>query len=170
MGHTTQLNANVLNTNGVTFAWTADKSPSYLDFNCTTCTEQSPVSTTPFTNVYRLTVSDTANSQCFKQGAITVVVANEIAVPTAFTPNADGSNDRFYPVFNNKEVKLLEFQVYNRWGQMIHAQSAEGWDGSFNSNAQPIGTYLYYITYERLNVNTGEVEVKKKDGNFTLMR
>jgi len=170
MGHTTQLNANVLNTSGVKFEWTAEKSPSYLDFNCTTCNEQSPVTTTPFTNVYRLTVSDTANAQCFKQGSVTVVVANEIAVPTAFTPNADGSNDRFYPVFNNKEVKLLEFHVYNRWGQMIHAESAEGWDGSFNSNAQPTGTYLYYISYERLNVNTGETEVKKKDGNFTLLR
>ncbi len=170
MGHTTQLNANVLNTEGVKFAWTAEKSPSYLDFNCSSCTEQAPVTTTPFTNVYRLTVSDTANAHCFKQGAVTVVVANEIAVPTAFTPNNDGNNDRFYPVFNNKEVKLLEFRVYNRWGQMIHAESGEGWDGSFDNNAQPNGTYLYFISYERLNINTGQTEVKKKDGNFTLVR
>ncbi len=170
MGHNTQLNANVLNADGVNFEWSAEKNPSYLDFVCAACSEQSPVTTTPFSNVYRLTVRDTANELCFKQGEITVVVANEIRVPTAFTPNGDNNNDRFYPVFNNKEVKLVEFRIYNRWGQIIHAESGEGWDGKYDGRAQPGGTYLYFLSYERLNIETGEVETKRKDGNFTLLR
>lgn len=69
-----------------------------------------------------------------------------IYVPTAFTPNGDGKNDRFtpYPV----GIKSYNyFRVFNRWGQVIFSTTKlnEGWDGTIAGREQPTGIYVWMI-------------------------
>ena len=41
-------------------------------------------------------------------------------VPNTFTPNGDGKNESFRPVITSPpECWLFEFQIYNRWGNVI---------------------------------------------------
>jgi gliding motility-associated-like protein len=88
-------------------------------------------------------------------------------VPSAFTPNNDGKNDVFMPkyqcLFSNYEMK-----VYNRYGQLVFVSSnpSNGWDGSFNSNRQPSGTYVWELSY--IDNLTGKH--MRKNGTVVLIR
>ncbi len=89
------------------------------------------------------------------------------AMPNAFSPNNDGHNDMFYPLLLNG-ARVLEFRIYNRWGQMVH-NSAQPWDGTFHSSPQPEGIYVYYII---ISVPEGPLEQKtvKQEGTVMLLR
>lgn len=90
-----------------------------------------------------------------------------IDVPTAFTPNGDGSNDIIF--VNGWGIKsLLEFKIYNRWGQLVYEGNdiTEGWDGTFQGQDQNIDTYTYTATVETWL----EGEVLSKTGSFKLLR
>ena len=88
-----------------------------------------------------------------------------VLFPNAFTPNGDGKNDVFRPLFNGYH-NFHFFRIANRWGQTIFESenSLPSWDGTFNGVAQDIGTYFYYIQYD-CGGNT--IETK---GDVTLIR
>jgi gliding motility-associated-like protein len=71
-----------------------------------------------------------------------------IAVPSAFTPNNDGLNDRLYPL-NAVKAENLEFKVFNRWGQLIFQTKnwRQGWDGTIKGIPQASGTYVWYLSF-----------------------
>lgn len=117
---------------------------------------------------YTLLVADTLG--CFEvPSTYKFVVKPEttIDVPTAFTPNGDGSNDKIY--VDGWGIKaLLEFKIYNRWGQLVYdgTDLEEGWDGTFRGKEQNIDTYTYTATVETWL----EGEVLSKTGSFKLLR
>lgn len=91
---------------------------------------------------------------------------DNLFVPTAFTPNGDGKNDVFR-VSNITFQRLLEFRVFNRWGQEIFSTNdiSKGWDGSWKGVPQDMGVYQYLI---RVAYPDGYVETYK--GDVTLVR
>jgi gliding motility-associated-like protein len=91
---------------------------------------------------------------------------NQIIVPSAFTPNNDGVNDLIKPtVFG--VLSNYEFQIFNRWGQLVFATSkqGEGWDGTLHGVTQGTQTFVWSCTYTFV----GETE-KNKNGTFILLR
>lgn len=90
-----------------------------------------------------------------------------VAVPTGFTPNNDGLNDRFGP-YNALKADNYSFQVFNRWGQRIFQSRnwQEKWDGRWNGQPQPGGVYVWTLTYT--NRETGQILTQK--GTVTLIR
>jgi gliding motility-associated-like protein len=69
-----------------------------------------------------------------------------VFVPTAFTPNGDGRNDRLMAVaVGFKQVEY--FKVYNRWGELVYSSGANGpgWDGKINGQVQVSSTYVWII-------------------------
>ena len=92
-------------------------------------------------------------------------VCCSVMFPNAFTPNGDGKNDVFRPLFNGYH-NFHSFRIVNRWGETIFesSNSLPSWDGSFNGVPQDIGTYYYFIQYD-CGGNT--VEAK---GDVTLIR
>jgi gliding motility-associated-like protein len=90
----------------------------------------------------------------------------EFYVPSAFSPNNDGRNDRFQFVaagFSNIDL----FNLYNRYGQLVYSSTdpRKGWDGRFKGMEQPSGTYVWMIRGTDLN---GVSHFKK--GTVTLVR
>jgi gliding motility-associated-like protein len=88
-------------------------------------------------------------------------------VPTAFTPNGDGTNDFFRPkAIGMKSLDI--FRVYNRWGQLLFSSKdieGRGWDGTFKGKGQDPATYVWYA------VGTDYLNVKvKKKGYVVLIR
>ena len=88
-------------------------------------------------------------------------------LPNAFSPNGDGRNDIFR-LINAKYDKLIDFSVFNRWGQRVYHNESDiskGWDGTFNGVMQETGTYYY-------NVIVADPEGKNKQfkGDVTLFR
>ncbi len=105
---------------------------------------------------------------CKGEGYITVRVYKgpDIYVPTAFTPNGDGRNDRFLPV--PVGIKSLNyFRVFNRWGQLLFQTKTlhDGWDGKFNSTQQASGVYVWMI-----EAVTNQDKVITKKGTVTIIR
>jgi gliding motility-associated-like protein len=93
------------------------------------------------------------------------LVYDEESVPNAFTPNGDGLNDLFR-VHNLKYGEIMDFSVYNRWGQLIYkARDNKGWDGRFNNVPQDMGVYNYMIIVSHADGTT-----KLWKGDVTLIR
>ncbi len=84
---------------------------------------------------------------CQDTAFVDVVVEynKHIVLPNAFTPNGDGKNDVFAIPSGN--WKILRFDVYNRYGQVVYhyGSNDKGWDGSFNGVACDAGVYFYGI-------------------------
>jgi gliding motility-associated-like protein len=96
--------------------------------------------------VYRYTIEAIPNA-----GGITPSVSNtttetknpNLVYPSAFTPNGDGLNDRF--IVFGRYVSGFEMSIFNRWGELLFSTGdlADGWDGRFNGNLMPEGTYAF---------------------------
>ena len=90
-----------------------------------------------------------------------------IRVPNAFSPNGDNLNDIFY-IIDIGIVDLIEFKIYNRWGELVFSTSEidQGWDGNFRGKPQDVGTFVYYIVATTSESPTENV-IK---GSFSLIR
>ncbi len=139
------------------YAWT----PANGLINTNTLT---PLSIPINTNTkYTLTAVTAAN--CSSTATATIKIGQKIAMPTAFSPNADGKNDLFR-IPPNTNFQLTSFSIFNNWGERIffthHANV--GWDGRWNNVPQKAGNYVYLISGRDEN---GPVQLK---GTFILIR
>jgi gliding motility-associated-like protein len=88
-----------------------------------------------------------------------------VSIPEGFSPNGDGDNDAF--VIGYLGTEKIQFEVYNRWGNLIYKDDdyQNDWHGtamygvSFGSEV-PDGTYFY-------KVKVGTFQAVK---SFTLQR
>ena len=88
---------------------------------------------------------------------------SRIYMPNALLPR--GLNNKLLPVSIFVGSPGYEFQVYNRWGQLIFQTSdpGQGWDGTFNGKYVESGVYVYLIRYrnamDQPRVQKGNVAV-----------
>jgi gliding motility-associated-like protein len=116
--------------------------------------------------------SVTATNVCGKKRDSIEVLFRDINcrffLPTAFTPNHDGLNDRFKPIIYN--VGEMKYQIFSRWGELIFEgnESDEGWDGTFKGEMVQLGNYLIHVTY---SYASGKHSIKMTEsGMFILIR
>lgn len=102
--------------------------------------------------MYQLTVAD--RNGCTGSDSIIVVektCIEGVYIPTAFTPNNDGKNDKFRA---SVYARLATFRltVFNRFGQTVFETKdpAGAWDGSFGGNMLSNGTYVWICQYEEV--------------------
>ncbi|MBI9061804.1 MAG: PKD domain-containing protein [Marinilabiliaceae bacterium] len=140
------------------YLWSPDQAISCIDcFN----PQLNPVETTQYT----VQVTDTA--ECFTvEFPFTVMVEKKYSldVPSAFTPNGDGINDKiFVKGWGIKE--LINIQIYNSYGETVYQSNAihESWDGTYKGASQPAGTFNYIVevlTYENKRISKkGRIEL-----------
>ncbi|MDP2189340.1 MAG: gliding motility-associated C-terminal domain-containing protein [Sphingobacteriaceae bacterium] len=69
-------------------------------------------------------------------------------LPTAFSPNGDGLNDELI-VKTRCELSSYQMEVYDRWGRQIFTSTNlnRGWDGTFQGQDVPNGSYPFIIRY-----------------------
>lgn len=82
---------------------------------------------------------------------LTRFTANDIFIPSAFTPNGDGLNDgfRILPLGGLPGVTLVHFKIFNRFGQLIFSTTdpKTAWDGTFKGSNQNSGTYIFHAIF-----------------------
>lgn len=90
----------------------------------------------------------------------------DIFVAKAFTPNADGVNEKIYPLTVGIK-QFLYLRIYNRWGQLMFETTSisNGWDGTSNGKKQPMDTYTWIVQGV-----TEDDRVIQKTGNTLLIR
>jgi gliding motility-associated-like protein len=93
---------------------------------------------------YKLTVISTEG--CINWDEVIVKVLKKPTIPNAFSPNGDGVHDKWEIAFLNSYPGAT-VEIYNRYGQVVYKSSGydKPWDGRFNGNPVPVGTYYYLI-------------------------
>jgi gliding motility-associated-like protein len=134
-----------LNASGVsTYSWDPDSLVETFDDPTTSAF---PSDTTVFY------VTGTDANGCVSIDSVTVYVLEDmsIATPNAFSPNGDGINDYYHPIFIGLG-QVTSFYIYDRWGALLFASenSSERWDGTYQGVPQEIGSYLVVINAENL--------------------
>ena len=133
--------------------------------------ENDPVHSYEKKGSYDVTLYVTYFSGCIYEIKKTIYVGDsyEIEFPNAFTPNSDGLNDTFRPVYYG--FKSVDLQVFDTWGTLIYSETAEGanimtgWNGMLNGKPATNGNYIFQVSGEAFN---GETVLK--NGPFTLLR
>jgi len=140
------------------YLWTPAYGLDYTDI-------PDPIGSPDKTTLYNLAVTTTDG--CKANNNVLVTVFRLLEMPTAFTPNGDGYNDK-YIIPNQFSLNLHRFSIFNRWGQQVFttADIATGWDGTLNGQPQSSGTYVWVIEYE--NLLTKQTELLK--GSVVLVR
>ena len=104
------------------------------------------------TTTYRVEVRNQGGCKASDQLTVNVICNGaNIFIPNTFSPNADGTNDLFYPrgsgVFSIKTLK-----VFTRWGEVIFEKNnfnpndvSKAWDGTFKGRQLNPDVYVYIV-------------------------
>ena len=87
-------------------------------------------------------------------------------IPTAFSPNNDGVNDKFGVVNTCTGVTYFKLEVFNRWNELLFESNSENnkWNGFYKGNEQELDSYIYILSYQQNNKDY------YKKGTFNLLR
>lgn len=125
-----------------------------------------PVFRSSVDQVYTIDITTASGCLTVDTQSVKAVKKAEIHVPSAFTPNNDGRNDRLRPILMGiKELRY--FRIYNRWGQLVYQSRSEqpGWDGTVNGTPQSSQAFVWVV--EGIGVDNS---YHQKKGTVVLMR
>ena len=92
-------------------------------------------------------------------------------VPNTFTPNGDGKNESFRPVITSPPECWLfwEFQIYNRWGNVIFESDYPGqpWTGNVDGGIHYVSDGVYVW---KLRARHRYGKVYEEQGHITVFR
>jgi gliding motility-associated-like protein len=103
-----------------------------------------PIATPDQDITYTLEATDACNNVVSEQVFIKVLI--NIRIPNAFSPNGDGVND-LWNVAGLLSYPEADVLIFNRYGSIIYQSKGyqEPWDGKYQGNTIPRGTYYYSI-------------------------
>jgi gliding motility-associated-like protein len=124
--------------NGITYSWTPSNSVASPD-------QLQTVAIPPSTTTYFLTAS---SANCTLSDDVTITVTDQFTIPGSFSPNGDGTNDKWI-IKGIDEYPNALVQIFDRWGQeMLNVSgysSQKSWDGTHNGKEVTDGVYFYII-------------------------
>lgn len=148
------------------YLWTIQGLEQYFDVH--------PVVDFPERGTYRVTLQATDVRGCKSDITRFVEVKNDLGIyiPNSFTPNFDGLNDYFMPVFSpyGLDTEGYTFQVFDRWGREVFSTRNinTAWDGTLmnkGGNMLKEDVYTYQVQYRdrdsRVYVRQGYVSLLK---------
>ncbi len=108
--------------------------------------EENPLHSYASPGAYTVVQTVTFPEGCVYTKVITLLIDKgyKLIMPTAFTPNEDGLNDFFRPVFIG--LNSMELNIYDTWGSLIYSESGDdvqGWDGKVKDEFVENGNYYY---------------------------
>ncbi|MBW7869052.1 MAG: gliding motility-associated C-terminal domain-containing protein [Brumimicrobium sp.] len=152
-------------TNASDYYWTfGDYSPG--------STETNPAHTYPETqNSYIVKLVASNAGGCVDTMRMVIKIRDELIfyIPNTFTPDADGFNDVFKPVFySGFDPQTYTLWIYNRWGEVLfESHNAEvGWNGTYGGKIVKDGTYIWKIEFKETMSDQHHTEV----GHVNILR
>ncbi|MEX1002003.1 MAG: gliding motility-associated C-terminal domain-containing protein [Crocinitomicaceae bacterium] len=126
---------------GTSFLWWPD---SFID----DVSAPNPTVSPEFDITYFVQITDI--NGCIDTASIDITIAPDImdlAIPNLITPNGDGYNDT-WQIMNIEIFTEHELTIFNIYGQVIYeaAPYSNDWQGDYNGNPLPDGTYFYLLT------------------------
>ena len=127
--------------------------------------ELAATATQPLFSATEFILTATSIEGCTGADTVWVDVLLALDIPSGFTPNGDGINDR-WNLGGLDQYPSAEITLFNRWGDVLMTfGSTDGaWDGRLNGTAVPVGTYYYHIRVDEPAMQA------EWTGPITLMR
>jgi len=92
-----------------------------------------------------------------------------IYVPNTFTPNNDGINDVWKPMYNSECWIDVEYTIFNRWGNVVfRGLNDEVWDGSMMNGDYYVADGVY--TYTLVARRRYNLEYLQSTGTISIFR
>ncbi len=154
-GESVQLTAS----GGISYTW----SPAdYLNFN----NIPNPTATGMPPGIYVIDVVGVDGNLCSGSDQIQITVEENQTIEAVdlITPNGDGVNDTWVVVFlENFEKVGYTLQIYARGGTLIYETEnyTNDWDGTYEGDELPDGTYWYHIRTNDEKVFKGAITIKR---------
>jgi gliding motility-associated-like protein len=121
-------------------------------------TSENPITTFPEGEAgeYQVTLITTSEYGCMDTVIKPVLVVQDVVlfVPNTFTPDGDEYNQNFQVHIDGIDIFSFNMLIFNRWGEIIWENNnpSESWDGSYNGQIVPVGTYTWKIVAkDRIN-------------------
>ena len=116
-------------------------------------------------SIQNFVLTVTSPEGCINEDSTQVILYPEVDIHSGFTPNSDNIND-FWVIGNLQNYPSIEVWIYNRWGEeLFYSQGYnQPWDGTYNGNNLPIGTYYYVIDFNKPGFEL------TTDGPVTILR
>jgi len=131
-------------------------------------TEKNPIHTYATPGIFQITLTAISENDCSHSvslSGLTLLKENAVLVPNAFSPNGDSINDELKISIPN----LINYHItiFNRWGTKIFETTDifHNWNGKYNNQNVPVGTYYYLIKAKDLNNKN-----ISQSGSVTLIR
>lgn len=142
---------------------------SCIEENCQiqTAVDEPVIAISPLVSTQYIVTVTSSEGLDSVQDTISVVAVDcsgvPLEIPSAFTPNDDGFND-FWVLPNAVIFSSVRVTVYDRFGNQVYdnANYQNDWDGTFNGEKLPAGSYYYSVVLPR--------ELKDYSGTVTLLR
>ncbi|MCF8244908.1 MAG: gliding motility-associated C-terminal domain-containing protein [Saprospiraceae bacterium] len=138
--------------------------------SCTDCLD--PMATPVTQTTFMVTVF---KNGCKESDSLTVYVdlgEGQVYVPTAFSPNDDGTNDLFRIYAGSSVKRVKNFFVFDRWGEMVYKyedfdpkEPSRGWNGKLDGKPMNPAVFVWFAEVEFVDGS-----MKVLEGEVTLMR
>ena len=150
--------------------------PSWKQVDSVTTTDPNylwPVNQSVYTQTGTYVANGTTSAGCDSVHILHLILLRTgIYIPTAFSPNNDGINDRF-TIYGGSDLVLIEsMTIYDRWGNKLATYAdlppgnpEYGWDGK--SRDQPLDPGVYVFTGTLLMSDESQRLVK---GEVTVVK
>ncbi|MFN8277879.1 MAG: gliding motility-associated C-terminal domain-containing protein [Chitinophagales bacterium] len=121
---------------------------------------------------YAVTAVDRVGNESSKANRVCIDNCPVYQLPNTFTPNGDGQNDLFTPIYPYRFVSRVEFKIFNRWGDKIFETTDPDirWDGTDQRMHTAVndGVYFYagYYFEEHFGRETKVPLPPNKGGGF----
>jgi gliding motility-associated-like protein len=168
-GDSIQLYSNFQNNIGqVQYSWNASTPNS---FECKEALCQNIVVKPKNPTIYEIYAVDENGCEATDKIHIFVKKDHKVHVPTGFSPDNNGKNDRLI-VHGKENIDILSFKIFDRWGTVVFNTTemkinnpSDGWDGTYKGKLLNHGIFTWIL---EVKFPDGEIELIK--GHSTLIR
>lgn len=120
--------------------------------------------------------------QAVRENGNSSVLSNKVCVencplynlPNTFTPNGDGQNDLYTPIYPYRFVEKIDMKIYNRWGNLVFETTNPdiNWNGADYKTGKMLYTGVYYYICDVYYQTIDGVQKTKKplSGYIQLFR
>ncbi len=120
--------------------------------------------------IYSATITDI--NCCTNSDTVEIRFAS-LSFPNAFKPASSITENQTFSVAGNiSAIAKYQFQIFNRWGQLIFEtdDASKGWDGNQDGSPVPTGTYVYSAVFTSFESGIQSSIDIKNTGTVTVIR
>jgi len=122
---------------------------------------------------YYITATDSNGNVSEPSNIVCTESCPSYELPNIFTPDGNGINDLYHPIIPYRDVKDVDMQIFNRWGDLVFKTTDAdiNWNGNRRNTGEPSpdGVYFYVCKVNEITLSS-EMKPRLLKGFIHLYR